>query len=337
MGRLSWLRLDRFTLALLATVAVASLLPLRGTASSALAWATQFVVALVFFLHGMRLSRSAVLTGMANWRLHASVLGATFLLFPLLGLIVLLPASSLLPPNLAKGILFLCCLPSTMQASVAFTAIAGGNVPAAVCSASLSNLAGVLATPLLLAVLLGTSGGISLGSVEDIVLRILVPFMLGQLLHPLLGAWALRHNQLLGAVDRGSILLVVYSAFSEAGQFGLWHQVDWTSLGLMAGIDAVLLALALGITMWSSRALGFARGDEIAIMFCGSKKSLLAGVPMANILFAGPMVGMLLLPLMLFHQMQLIACAMLARRYAEGSKPSGDAERKAVPVLVANA
>ena len=317
MRPLAWLRPDLFTLALVSTVGLATLLPVRGAAILWLTDATQIAVALVFFLHGARLSRESVRRGLGHWRLHLAVLAASFALMPLLGLLATRLPSGLLPPALASGVLFLCCLPSTMQAAVAFTSIAGGNVPAALCGASLSNLIGVFATPLLVALLMGAHGQISAGSIEAIVLRILVPFAFGQALHPLIGPWLKRHALPLVVFDRGSILLVVYGAFSDAVETGLWPQLSPAGLAAMALVDLALLGLVIGLTTLASRAFGFSREDEIAIVFCGSKKSLVAGIPMANILFAGRGVGLLLLPLMLFHQIQLLACAMLARRYAE--------------------
>ncbi|HLY54915.1 MAG TPA: bile acid:sodium symporter family protein [Stellaceae bacterium] len=307
----AWLRPDGFTAALLATVALATLAPLPGAWHAGFAVVTRLAISLVFFLHGARLKRATVVQGLANWRLHLAVMAATFALFPLLGLAV----APFVPAAIAPGILFLCCLPSTMQASVAFTAIAGGNVAASVCSASISNLAGVAITPLLVALVFGTSGGVTPGAIENIVLTVLLPFGLGQLVHPWLGPFLVRNLRVLGIVDRASILLVVYGAFADAVAGGLWHELTPATLAAMAGADALLLALGLAITTWGSRRLGFSRADEIAIVFCGSKKSLVAGVPMANILFPSG-AGLILLPLMLFHQIQLMACAMLARRYA---------------------
>ncbi|MDA8231871.1 MAG: bile acid:sodium symporter [Magnetospirillum sp.] len=308
---------DGFTLAVLATLALAVVLPARGAVAQAFGTATTVAIGLLFFLHGVRLPRETVVAGLAHWRLHLLVLSATFVLFPALGLLAGLLARGVLTPNLAVGVLFLCCLPSTVQSSIAFTAIAGGNVPAAVCSASASNLIGVFLTPLLVGLLISARGsGASLDSIEAIVLQLLAPFAAGQILHPRLGRWAERHRRVSGLVDRGSILMVVFGAFSAATVHHIWRQLPVSGLGAMAVIDGAILAAALASTTWASRSLGFAREDEIAIVFCGSKKSLASGVPMANILFAGPALGTIVLPLMLFHQIQLMACAVLARRYA---------------------
>lgn len=318
MSLLSRFRPDNFTIAIAVSVGVATLLPVTGRAAVGFDWATQAAIALLFFLHGARLSRQAVVAGLTHWRLHVTIFAATFVLFPLLGLAIGWLAGGLLSPMLTVGVIFLCCLPSTVQSSIAFTSIAGGNVPAAVCNASASNLLGVFLTPVLAGLLLSAhGGGISLDSIWDIVLQLLVPFAVGQVLHPRLGGWAQRHKKLLSFVDRGSILMVVYGAFSEAVVHGLWHQLALPNLTAMVLIDAGLLALVLAVTTWGSRRLGFSRQDEIAIVFCGSKKSLASGVPIANILFAGHSVGMIVLPLMLFHQIQLMVCAMLARRYAQ--------------------
>jgi len=320
--RLGKLSLDGFTLALLATVLLASLLPSRGEAAAIASWAANAAIGLLFFLHGARLSPAAALAGAAHWRLHAMVFAATFLLFPLLGLAVQGLIAGLLPPALTLGILFLCVLPSTVQSSIAFTSIAGGNVPAAVFSASASSMLGIFLTPLLIGLMAEVHGaGLSLASMKPILLQLLLPFFLGQLLHSRIGGWARRHRRLLGIVDRGSILLVVYSVFSEAVVDGLWRRLSARDLVLLGAVDALLLALALVLTTLASRRLGFPRGDEITIVFCGSKKSVAVGIPMAGILFAGRSVGMILLPVMLFHQIQLMVCALLARRYARRAPP----------------
>jgi solute carrier family 10 (sodium/bile acid cotransporter), member 7 len=206
-------------------------------------------------------------------------------------------------------------LPSTVQSSIAFTSIARGNVPAALCAATASNLIGMLLTPLLAGLLLSAQGGFSIKGIGDILLQLMLPFAAGQLSRPLIGDWAQRNKQLLGMVDRGSILLVVYTAFSEGVTQGIWHQLGLGDLGRLLAIDAALLAAVLAITTYGSRLLGFSRADEVTIVFCGSKKSLASGLPMASVLLAGQSVGLIVLPLMLFHQIQLMVCAWLAKRY----------------------
>ncbi|NUL08033.1 bile acid:sodium symporter, partial [Streptomyces lunaelactis] len=251
-----------------------------------------------------------------HWRLHLTVLASTFLLFPLLGLAAKGLEPLVLTPQLYNGLLFLCLVPSTIQSSIAFTSIARGNVPAAMCAGSFSSLAGIFMTPLLAAVLLGGSaGGFSADSLLKIVLQLLVPFLAGQLLRRWVGAFLMRHKKALGYVDRGSILLVVYTAFSEGMVSGVWHQVTPAGLGVLLLVEAVLLAAMLALTWYGSKRLGFGRGDRIAIQFAGSKKSLAAGLPMASVLF-GAQARLAVLPLMLFHQMQLMVCAVLAKRRA---------------------
>lgn len=308
---------DPFILALAATVLVASLLPCRGPAATAFAWLTNAAIALLFFMHGVRLPRSAVLGGLGRWRLHLAIFASTFLLFPALGLAASRLAPDLLPQQLWLGVLFVCALPSTIQSSIAFTSIARGNVPAAIAAATASNVLGVVITPLLVSLLMSLHGaGASLSQVWKVLLQLLAPFVAGQLLRPWLSGWAERHRRLTSLSDRGSILLAVYTSFSAAVVQGLWRQLPPISLVILLAVLGALLAAVLAATTWGARALGFSREDEIAIVFCGSKKSLASGVPMANVLFAGGAVGMTVLPLMIFHQMQLMACAALARRYA---------------------
>jgi sodium/bile acid cotransporter 7 len=262
-----------------------------------------------------------VLSGALHWRLHLLVLCSTFVLFPLLGVAARYAFASVLPDSLLVGLLFLCLLPSTVQSSIAFTSIAHGNVAAAVCSASLSNLIGIFLTPALVALLMNLKGGVSPGAVGAIILQLLLPFLAGHFLRPWVGAFVARHRAAVGFVDRGSILLVVYLAFSEAVANGIWNVVGLGDLVKLLVVCAVLLAIVLATTTVVARQLGFERADEIAIVFCGSKKSLASGVPMAGVLFPLAQVGMAVLPLMLFHQIQLLACAALARRYAS-SRPA---------------
>ncbi|AZM92063.1 MULTISPECIES: bile acid:sodium symporter family protein [Streptomyces] len=310
------LPLDPYVLALLATVGLAGLLPATGAGATVAEGAAGAAVALLFFLYGARLSTREALDGLRHWRLHLTVLACTFVLFPVLGLAARLLVPGLLTQPLYSGLLFLCLVPSTIQSSIAFTSIARGNVPAAICAGSFSSLAGILLTPLLAAALLGNdAGGFSLDSLLKIVLQLLLPFLLGQGLRRWVGGFLTRNRKVLGYVDRGSILLVVYAAFSAGVAAGVWHQVSLPRLGALMAVEAVLLAVMLLATWYGSARLGFGRADRVAIQFAGSKKSLAAGLPMASVLF-GAQASLAVLPLMLFHQMQLMVCAVLARRRA---------------------
>ncbi|MET9885698.1 bile acid:sodium symporter family protein [Streptomyces sp. NPDC006430] len=319
------LPLDPYVLALLGTVGLAALLPARGPAASVAEGVTTAAVALLFFLYGARLSTRQAVDGLRHWRLHLTVLVCTFVLFPLLGL----AAGGLVPwfltPPLYSGLLFLCLVPSTVQSSIAFTSIARGNVPAAICAGSFSSLASTVLTPLLAAGLLGNrAGGFSPDSLLKIALQLLLPFLLGQALRPRVRGFLVRRKRVLGHVDRGSILLVVYCAFSAGTAAGIWHQVSAPRLGALMVVEAVLLTVMLLVSWYGARRLGFGRADRIAIQFAGSKKSLAAGLPMASVLF-GAQAGLAVLPLMLFHQMQLMVCAVLARRRARDAGPgAGD-------------
>jgi len=307
---------DPFMLALVATAVLASLLPARGGFAPIVSGVANVAIFALFFLHGAKLSREAIIAGAGNIRLHAATFAATFIVFPLLGLAV--SRLPLLSAPVAGGLLFLTLLPSTVQSSIAFTAIARGNVAAAVCSASFSNLVGIIVTPLLVALTMSAGGkaAMSWQSVEGIVVQLLVPFVAGHLLRPWIGGLVMRHKAMTGLVDRGSILLVVYAAFGAAVRDGLWHILSPADIGVIALACVAMLAAILTLTWLAGRLLGFAREDRIVLLFCGSKKSLASGVPMAGVLFAPSQVGMAILPLMLFHQIQLLACAVIARHYA---------------------
>lgn len=318
MNLLKRLRIDPFTLTLLGTVLLASLLPVHGSAAVWMDHITDIAIAALFFLHGARLSREAVLAGALHWRLHVTILACTFVLFPLLGLALHPLASHLLTPGLALGLLFLCALPSTVQSSIAFTSMAGGNVPAAVVSASASSLLGVFLTPVILALIAGGQGpmGSPLESIGKILLQLLVPFVAGHLLRPWIGGWVARRRAILRYTDQGTILLVVYTAFSAAVSEGLWRDTPLRSLLAVVVLAALLLGVAMTLVAFLARRLGFERADRIAIVFCGSKKSLATGVPMAKVMFASSALGAIVLPVMIYHQLQLIVCAVIAQRYA---------------------
>jgi sodium/bile acid cotransporter 7 len=311
-------RIDRFLAAILLTVAFAAVMPARGDAAVAVGWLTDAAIALLFFMHGAKLSPEIAFLGARHWRLHTMVFLSTFVLFPLLGISVRFLAPSFLPEPLWAGLILLTALPSTVQASIVFTSVAGGNVPAAMCSATASSLLGVFLTPLIAGFLLASHGlDISARSVLGIVVQLLLPFVAGQLLRPWIGAYLTRHPRALKSVDYGSILILVYSAFRHGVVDGIWHQIGAADLFKVALVDIAVLAAVMAILTFVSRQLGFSRADEIAIVFCGSKKSLVNGVPIASLLFAGH-VGLVVIPLMLFHQMQLMVCASLARHYAAG-------------------
>ncbi|MFD7704420.1 bile acid:sodium symporter family protein [Streptomyces caelestis] len=315
--------IDPYILLLLGTVGLAALLPARGTGADVASGASTAAIAFLFFLYGARLSTREALDGLKHWRLHVTVLACTFVVFPVLGLAARGLVPVLLTDPLHQGLLFLTLVPSTIQSSIAFTSIARGNVPAAICAGSFSSLVGIVVTPLLAAALLGNgAGGFSAGSVTQIVLQLLVPFVAGQLLRRWIGSFVSRHRKVLGLVDRGSILLVVYTAFSEGMVRGVWHQVSPARLGGLLAVEAVLLAVMLLLTWYGAKALRFGREDRIAIQFAGSKKSLAAGLPMASVLF-GAQASLAVLPLMLFHQMQLMVCAVIAKRRSHD--PVGEA------------
>ncbi|MFJ2768712.1 bile acid:sodium symporter family protein [Streptomyces sp. NPDC087300] len=323
----SWMPVDPYIVALLGTVGLAALLPARGAAADVASGASTGAVALLFFLYGARLSTREAMDGLRHWRLHLTVLVCTFVAFPLLGLAAKGLVPYVLTPALYSGFLFLTLVPSTIQSSIAFTSMARGNVPAAICAGSFSSLAGIVLTPLLAAALLGNSGGgFSADSLVKIVLQLLVPFFAGQLLRRWVGGFLTRHKKILGYVDRGSILLVVYTAFSQGMVEGIWHQVTPLRLLALLGVEAVLLTAMLALTWYGAKKLGFPRGDRVAIQFAGSKKSLAAGLPMASVLF-GAQASLAVLPLMLFHQMQLMVCAVIAKRRSRDAEEFAESEQ----------
>ena len=311
---------DSFLVLIALTIVVGSLLPVQGAMAERVGTLATAAVVFLFFLHGARLPRENLVAALAHWRLHLIILATTFIVFPLLGLTLARLLPGLLPPALWTGVLFLCALPSTVQSSIALTSIARGNIGGTVASAAASNLLGIVLTPVIMGLLTQAHGvPVSFSGVWKIVLQLLLPFAAGHLLRPWLGEWVARHKKLLSYTDRSTILLAVYSAFSSAVVAGIWSQVPLQRVLVLLALTAFLLTVVLLLTRYAAQALGFGVEDEISIVFCGSKKSLVSGVPMARVLFGAADVGAILLPMMIFHQLQLMVCAWLARRY--GARP----------------
>ena len=317
MNALKRIGIDTYMLLLLATVALGLLLPARGMAAEVLQQATWWAVVLLFLIYGAKLDPASIRAGMLNWRLQGLTFGATYVLFPVLGLGLAAVFGGVLGPQLTLGLLFLAVLPSTVQSSIAFTSIARGNVPAAICAASVSNLIGVVLTPLLVTRLLHQEGAsVSLEAVEKIALQILLPFVVGQILRPWIGGFVQRHKLLTMVVDRGSILLIVYSAFGAGTVAGIWSSIPASGLALCLLVVLLFLALAMGIMAGVGRVCGLPPADRAVLFFCGSTKSLASGLPIAYAIFPAATVGATVLPVMIYHMTQLLVCSAVAQRLA---------------------
>lgn len=286
----------------------------------------------VFFLHGIGLSAARMRAGVTRWRLHLVVQSFTFGVFPLLWLLLDALFGRWLPSGLSLGFLYLCAVPSTISSSVAMTAVARGNVAGAIFNASLSSLLGIVLTPLLVG-LLGRTTGQSL-PFADTVLRLtgllLLPLVLGQVARPLVGGWFSRHQRYTHAFDKLVILVLVYASFCDSVESGVFSQYGAGLLAVVLVGATLLLVVVLSLSALVARWAGLDKEDEIAAVFCGSKKTLASGVPMARLLFgAHPSLGLIVLPLMFYHQLQLILCSVLAERYAARPEPApeGASER----------
>lgn len=309
---------DPLIVLIILAVIIAIIAPARGNFADIFGQLTNVAIALLFFLYGARLSTQEALNGLKHWRLHLTILAFTFVVYPLIG-IALRPLTAVISHDMYLGILFLTLVPSTVQSSVAFTSIAKGNVAGAIVSASASNLVGVIVTPLLVMLLMGTGGGVHIDTsvFGEIALLLLAPFVLGQLTR----RWVRKvaQSKTTKVVDRGSIAMVVYSAFSKGVVDGIWSSISLWDLAFLVVFAAAFVAFMLWLTRNASQKMGFNRADSIAIEFCGSKKSLATGLPMASVIFAsgGASLGLLILPLMIYHQVQLMMCSWLAARYAQ--------------------
>ncbi len=315
-------RVDPFVVLLLSAAVLASFFPATGVAFETLQVVVVVAIGLLFFLYGTRLSTAETVAGLRNWRLQLVLLLTTFAVFPLLGLAVGLVPEQVLEPGLAAGVLLVCLVPSTIQGCVVFTRIAGGNTAAAVVSASLSNLVGVFLTPALVALLMTADAEVDASAVLRIVAQLLAPFVLGQLLRRWVGGWVARHDPSLRVFDRSTIVLVVVLAFSEGAEADVWSSVDVLDVAVVIAACVALYLAIVGWILLVGRLLRFERGDRLALLFCGSTKSLASGLPMATVLFAGSDVALLVLPLMFYHQLQILISGLLAARLGRSGGPA---------------
>ena len=283
---------------------------------------TKIGISLVFFLHGANLAPSRLASGLRNWRVHLLIQATTFVIFPFMGVIVFYGLTPVLPHPLLLGFFFLAALPSTISSSVAMTALARGNLPVAVFNATLSGILGMVLTPAMISFVTasGPANFSVLDAMKDIALTLLAPFAVGQFARPVIGDLLAKHKWFLSRLDRTVILLIVFGSFASSTAGGVWSQFTPVQFIVTVIVVIIMLALAMVFTTLTSRRLAMPREDEVASVFCGSTKSLANGAPIAQILFAGsPTLGLLMLPLMLYHQLQLIVCALLAERYARAA------------------
>ncbi len=315
-------KIDWFLAGMIAAVGVAWLFPSLGAKDGPLHpdLVNKLGVALIFFLNGVSLSFASMKAGALRWPLHLVVQAGTFLLFPLVGLGLLALGGGVFSPALALGFFFLCALPSTVSSSVAMTSAAKGNVPAAVFNATLSSVIGVFVTPLWIGWVNHSQGvhGAPLGKViGDLVTWLILPLVLGQLSRPWLADWAKRRKAWIYLVDRGTILFIIFTSFCDSILRGVWsgQGAGTVASALLGGL--VLFFIIFGLLTAVCRALKFPIEDRITAVFCGSKKTIASGVPMAQIIFGGdPRLGIILLPLMIYHPMQLVICGVLAGRWS---------------------
>lgn len=328
---LSGYGIDTFLLLLFLAAALSALVPDLGKSGGVvhLDLYTNYGVSVVFLLYGLTLSWERLRAGMLNWRLHLLVLAGTFVIYPLLVWGAGAAAGSLVGADVKLGFFYIAASPSTISSSVAMTSIARGNVAGAIFNASLSGLVGVFATPLWVNWYLAQTGqALDLGHVIfKIALLVLAPIVIGQLLRPLLATWIARQTLLVKVLDRGTVLVIVLNSFSDSVAEGVWAGHSDSVIALIGALCLVFFFTLMGILRAICRLLGFSRADMIAGVFCGTKKSLASGVPLAKVMFgSSPALGMIILPFVLYHLLQLVAASVIARRWAaayEAETPAG--------------
>jgi solute carrier family 10 (sodium/bile acid cotransporter), member 7 len=311
---------DRFVLMLLGAIMLASALPVKGRVADIASIISSAAIFLLFFLNGVRLPRDEVLHGVRNWRLQGAIFLFVFGAMALVGLGLSHIFDNILPPALALGLLFTGILPSTVQSAAAYSALAKGNVAASVVAAALVNLAGVVLAPLLFALLAHVGeANISGEAVGRIALILLLPFALGQAVQRWFKPWVDQHKSLATWMDRVSIAIAVYVAFSGAVVAGIWSIVRGNELAWLALALSIMLVTGFGGAWWLGGAMKLPRPDRITMLFSGAQKSIAIGAPLAATIFPPAIAGMVLLPTLVYHMAQLILSAPLATNLARDS------------------
>jgi len=309
---------DKFIWLLTGAVLLATLFPVQGQAKQIAQIAFNAGIFLIFLLHGIRLERTEVRTGLKNFRLQGTIFIWVFGVMLAIGLTLSNAIDQVLPADVALGFLFLGVLPSTVQSATSYCAIARGNVAASVVASAFINLVGVLLSPLLFA-LLASAAGVELttDTVFKIAAILLLPFALGQIFQRWMRPFVSRHKDFTGWLDKGAIALAVYVSFSAAIVAGMWNRVSGIEFGWLALALSFWLLLAFAGTWILGGIIGFSRGDRKTLLFSGAQKSVAIGAPLAAIIFAPERAGLVILPLIFYHLAQLFISAPIAVRLAK--------------------
>ncbi len=314
-------------LAILVAIVVAYFFPQWGIATSPIPLDTISAVgiALIFFLYGLKLSPQKLKAGLGNYKLHLLVQACTFLVFPLVVLLFRPLIQNAEHELLWLSFFFLAALPSTVSSSVVMVSIAKGNIPAAIFNASISGIIGIVITPLWM--------GLFIDDMQtdfdfteiymNLVLQILAPVILGLLLQRFWGGFIQKHTKKLTLFDKSIILLIIYKSFATSFNDGIFSGVSLFDLAILVVGVLFLFVLVYMLTGRIATALGFSIEDRITAQFCGTKKSLVHGTVFSKIIFGGmPGLGLVLLPLMLFHASQIMIISAIASRFANREMPN---------------
>jgi sodium/bile acid cotransporter 7 len=281
-------------------------------------------IAGIFFFYGLKLSPEQLKKGLCNWKLHMLVQSSTFLIFPAMALSVYPFIYTQEYMTLWLAVFFFASLPSTVSSSVVMVSIAKGNIPGAIFNASISGLIGIIATPIWMGLFLeaGGEGNFKFGHILlQLIIKILLPVVLGLILHRFWGDFAKQHKEKLNIFDKTVILIIVFKSFSHSFSSGIFKGISALELCVVGLGVIALFFIVYYLIMFMSNLLNFNQEDRITALFCGSKKSLMHGTVFSNVLFAGmSTAGIFLVPIMIYHAFQLVIISIFAQNYASKSK-----------------
>jgi sodium/bile acid cotransporter 7 len=316
------MKIDKFVIAIIVVIIMAYFFPFWGSKNSPMPLDIigRAGISLIFFFYGLKLSVSKIKSGLKNWKLHVLIQGATFLLFPLLVLVFKPFISSTEGQQFWLSFLFLAAVPSTVSSSVVMVSIAKGNIPAAIFNASISGLIGIVITPLWMELFLPqVIGNFDLAAIYlKLIIEILLPVFLGLILQRYLGKYAHKFSSLLTTFDKSVILIIIYKSFSQSFEDAVFSSVSLIDLLLIASLLVLLFFLMYHLIGFISKRLGFNTEDQICAQFCGTKKSLVHGTVFSAILFPPTFpIGLVLLPLMMYHAMQIFIISIKATKLGQ--------------------
>ena len=308
-----------FSLAMLGLFFIAWVAPSLPAWINSGGYAKIAAIMIIFFFSGLSLKTEEIAHGFTNWRLHLAIQGFCYLFLPLFTWILLSLFGGGLHEGLIIGFSLLAVLPITISSCVVFTQLAEGNFAAALFNAVLGNVMGIVVSPALFLLMLGTTDiSIELDTMRIITrlgMLVVAPLIVGQVVHVFVKEHTKKLKKIGSVVNRWCILLIVYFAFGQIFT-GDAIQASFTGMILPLLLIVPYHLVILWFTWAGGRLFRFSPPDRIAMLFCASQKTLAMGLPLiAAVMAARPnLEGLATLPVIIYHPIQLLVAGFLVER-----------------------